>query len=186
MHKVKPRYAEEVPVFCLGLSMGGLASYYLTLTHPHLFDGAILMAPALKNQISSFLVNVSSCLKSLLPERTKLTGPVYGKASRNPSITEFVKADPYAYKGRVNLATTSFLVKSMDCSPLTFKNYKCPFLVIQGGRDKLVNPMVGFELFEQSPLKEEDKDVLFYEDMWHDIWHEKEIEEIIQEIVKWI
>lgn len=85
--------------------MGGLASYYLTLTHPDLFDGAILMAPALKNQVGGFLVGLSSALKSLLPEYTKLTGPVYGKASRNPEITEFVKVDPYAYKGRVNLST---------------------------------------------------------------------------------
>jgi len=35
----------------------------------------------------------------------------------------------------------------MDQSPETFKNYKCPFLVIQGGVDKLVNPMVAFELY---------------------------------------
>lgn len=71
--------------------MGGLASYYLTLTHPHLFDGAILMAPALKNQVGGFLVGLSGFLKGLLPEHTKLTPPVYGKASRNPTITDFVK-----------------------------------------------------------------------------------------------
>ena len=47
--------------------MGGLASYYLTLTHAHLFEGAVLMAPALKNQVSSFLVGLSSGLHSLLP-----------------------------------------------------------------------------------------------------------------------
>lgn len=57
----------ELKFFCLGLSMGGLASYYLTLTHRHLFEGAILMAPALKNQIGSFLVSVSGMLRSLLP-----------------------------------------------------------------------------------------------------------------------
>ncbi len=127
--------------------MGGLASYYLSLTHPDMFQGAILMAPALKNQIGGFLVGLSTCLKSLLPEHTKLTGPVYGKASRNPAITDFVKEDPYAYKGRVNLSTAAFLTTTMDRSPDTFKNYRCPFLIVQGGLDKLVNPMGAFELF---------------------------------------
>lgn len=112
------------------------------------------MAPALKNQIGSFLVSMSGMLRSLLPEHTKLTGPVYGKASRNPAITDFVKEDPHSYKGRVNLATGAFLTQTMDRSPETFRNYKCPFFIIQGGCDKLVNPMVAFELFSESPLSQ--------------------------------
>jgi len=35
----------------------------------------------------------------------------------------------------------------MDKSPLTFKSYNMPFMIIQGGNDKLVNPSVAFELF---------------------------------------
>ena len=34
----------------------------------------------------------------------------------------------------------------------TFNKYYCPFLIIQGGVDKLVHPMGAFELFMQSPL----------------------------------
>jgi acylglycerol lipase len=170
VNKIKGMYP-ETPTFCLGLSMGGLASYYVSSMHTDYFKGAILMAPALKNQVSGLVVGVSKFLKKLLPEHTTLMGPVYGRASRNPAITDFVKQDPYAYKGKVNLATTSFLVNTMDSSPASFKNYRCPFLIIQGGLDKLVNPMVAFDLFTQSPLPEKDKDILFYYNMWHDIWH---------------
>jgi len=152
--------------------MGGLASYYVSSLHPEYFKGAILMAPALKNQVGGFLVGMSKFLKKVLPEHTKLIKPIYGKASKNPTITDFVKEDDYAYKGRINLSTTSFLTKTMDTSPATFKNYTCPFFIIQGGLDKLVNPMVAFELFTSSPLPEKDKDILFYKNMWHDIWHE--------------
>ena len=97
--------------------MGGLASYYVSAMHPDWFKGAILMAPALKNQVGGFLVGLSRFMHKILPEHTKLTGPVYGKASRNPAITEFVKNDPHAYSGRVNLSTTTFLTKTMDKSP---------------------------------------------------------------------
>ena len=47
--------------------MGGLSAYYLTLTHGHLFKGAILMAPALKNNHSKFLIKTVNFLKSILP-----------------------------------------------------------------------------------------------------------------------
>ncbi len=81
----------HLPRFALGLSLGGLTSYYLTLQNPGLFDGAILMAPALKNSISNSVVKFAGVLKSILPNKTKLIKPVYGKASKNPNITDFVK-----------------------------------------------------------------------------------------------
>jgi acylglycerol lipase len=46
-------------------------------------------------------------------------------------------------------------------------------MVVQGGIDKLVNPEVAFELYEKSQTQEEDKSIVFYENMWHDIWHEE-------------
>lgn len=68
------------------------------------------------------------------------------------------------------------IVSTMEKSPKTFPSYKAPFMVVQGGLDKLVNPEVAFELYENSQTKSEDKEIIFYENMWHDIWHEEEIE----------
>ena len=36
----------------------------------------------------------------------------------------------------------------MDKTPQTFPQYQSPFMIIQGGLDKLVNPDGAFELFE--------------------------------------
>ena len=58
---VAPLY-ENVPRFALGLSMGGMTAYYLTLQNPKLFDGAILMAPALKNIIGGSIVKLTGIL----------------------------------------------------------------------------------------------------------------------------
>ena len=106
-----------LPFFCLGLSMGGMSTYYLTLRYPKLFKGAIMMAPALKNQVGDFVVGLASVLKKVLPENTKLTKPIYGMASRNPQITEDVKADPLVFKDRACLSTAHMLVDTMDKSP---------------------------------------------------------------------
>jgi acylglycerol lipase len=144
------------------------------------------MAPALMNQLGDFVVGLASVLKKVLPENMRLTKPIYGMASKNPRITEDVKHDPCAFKERTHLSTAHMIVDTMDKSPDTFKYYKSPFLVIQGGLDKLVNPSVAFELFARSSTPVEDKDILFYENMWHDIWHEDEIGEIIEKIGEWL
>ena len=41
----------------------------------------------------------------------------------------------------------------MEKTPQTFSQYKCPFMIIQGGLDKLVNPDGAFELYENSQTK---------------------------------
>jgi acylglycerol lipase len=145
-----------------------------------------MMAPALKNQLGDFVVGLTSVLKKMLPENMKLTKPTYGMASKNPQITEAVKADPCCYKERAHLSTAHMLVNTMDKSPETFKDYNLPFMVVQGGLDKLVNPDVAFELFANSRTPVEDKEILFYPNMWHDIWHEDEIYEIIEKAIKWM
>ena len=40
-------------------------------------------------------------------------------------------------------------------------------MVIMGGRDRLVDPHAAFELIEKTKTAEEDKEILFFEDMWH-------------------
>ena len=103
----------------------------------------------------------------------RLTKPIYGKASKNPVITEFIKKDKYAFSDRMSLSTIEMLVRTMDKSPDTFQDYRCPFMIIQGALDKLVNPEVAFELYDKSKVPEKDKEFLFYDGMWHDIWHER-------------
>jgi hypothetical protein len=44
------------------------------------------------------------------------------------------------------------IVSVMNTSLGDFKSFKCPFLIVQGGLDKLVNPEVAFKLYDESPL----------------------------------
>ena len=138
-----PMY-QKLPKFALGLSFGGLTSYHLSLKNPKLFDGVILMAPALKNNVGGFLVKLSDVLSWMLPKKLRLIKPIYGRATSNPTITDDVKKDKYAFCDRACLSTISMLVKVMDRSPKTFNDYNCPFIIFQGGLDKLVNPNIAF------------------------------------------
>jgi acylglycerol lipase len=94
--EVAPFY-KGVPRFALGLSLGGMTIYYLTLDNPNLFDGVVLMAPALKASFGTKVVKFAKVLGSILPNKMRLAKPVYGKATKNPVITEFVKKDKFAF-----------------------------------------------------------------------------------------
>ena len=110
-----PKY-KDLPKFALGLSMGGMTSYHLSLKEPKLFDGVILMAPALKNSVGSFLVGVAKGLAKILPQKSRLTKPIYGLAAKNPAITESSKNDKYQYADRASLSTMKMLLDTMDKS----------------------------------------------------------------------
>ena len=57
----------------------------------------------------------------------------------------------------MSFSTVEMLVRTMEMSPKTFKDYGCPFMIIQGGLDKLVNPEVAFELYDKCKTADEDK-----------------------------
>ena len=44
-------------------------------------------------------------------------------------------------------------------------------MIIQGGCDKLIDPQVAFELYKKSKTAESEKEILYYEKMFHDVWH---------------
>lgn len=134
--------------------MGGMTTYHLTLKYKYLFEGAIMMAPAIKNNIGGFLLGFAKTLASILPKKMKLMKPIYGRAARNPKVTEDVKQDQFSFSERARLSTIQMLVTTMEKTPETFPQYKCPFMIIQGGLDKLVNPDGAFELYDKSATSE--------------------------------
>ena len=73
-------------MFCLGYSLGGMSAYYLTLTHWHLFKGAILMAPAIKKHSPWYFRGIIRIMKNLLPEYTTLLSQNLTLSYRNPAV----------------------------------------------------------------------------------------------------
>lgn len=100
----------ELPLFCLGLSMGGLSAYLLTLTHSHLFEGAIIMAPAFKSHFGWKSALCIRMLAAILPEKTRLIRSFAGRSERNPTIAICNQENPDIFKGRSCLSTINFLM----------------------------------------------------------------------------
>ena len=99
------------------------------------------MAPAIKNIVDGMLVSLVNGLASLFHKKFKLPiKPQRGQATRNPKVTEDVYNDPFAYTDKPCIKTIKMLISTMDATPKTFHEYQAPFVIVQGGLDKLVHP----------------------------------------------
>jgi hypothetical protein len=66
---------------------------------------------------------------------------------RNPNYTEYTDKDELFIKGKVKTGTLVSMVEFIAHSRNTFPDYDQPFMVIHGGKDKLVDPQVAFDLY---------------------------------------
>ena len=168
-------------MFVEGLSMGGLMSYNVSKRFPHKFKGAILHAPA-------FDFNANSILKILIPlvnwccPLMKVPRSDKPLAVKNPA--SFENPDPILDKTYIKLRTVSTMSKNMKQSQSEFHTYETPFVIIIPGCDKLVPPEIMLEFYEKS--RSLDKQIMYYQDMWHATYVEEEIFDIVKRLVKWI
>ncbi|CAD8046343.1 unnamed protein product [Paramecium sonneborni] len=170
-------------LFALGQSLGGLTSYLLGINdHVH---GTILITPALMDNYYNrpYLKKMAILLGKFIPTWSPFPAS-FQNASKNPQIIEDNINDPYINQNSTLPGTARVLLQMMREAPNSFKNFSKPFLIIAGGMDQIIDPDVGHELIKQSPSN--DKELIYYENMWHDCIAEQEILEIIPKIVEWI
>lgn len=65
-----------------------------------------------------------------------------------------------------------------------YEKFNHPFILIQSGVDKMVDPFLALDLEEQCSSK--DKTVIYCKDMWHAIFGEEEIEDIVPIVSNWL
>ena len=61
---------------------------------------------------------------------------------------------------------------------------KCPYLFIQSGNDKLIDPFQAINIEDTSPSKDK-KTVIIFE-MWHSIWFDDKAGDVIKIIEEWL
>ena len=184
---VDENYDLSLPRFILGESMGGLLTIDTSLRFKNYFKGMVLLAPAIRistrfKKIHQFIVSMATKIFSKIP-LPFFTMEVVDDC-RNPENLEDVKRDELVYKGGVRPASISNLIKIRERVYPNIHNVNTPFLIIQGGHDKYVDPHGAFELIQKSCT--DDKNLIFVEEMWHDVAHEPEIYCLLPKITQWL
>ena len=173
--KVQRDY-NDLPLFILGHSMGGLITINVLLAEQELFQGVVLMGPLvtmnplLATPFKRFLANIfcrilpSFAIGELIPE----------DITRDKAVVERVKEDPLNWHGGFRALHSYVLLQSTDAlaDGTALKKITTPALVIQGQLDKLVYPP-GAQFFHDN-VGSTDKKLVIHEQGFHNLYVELE------------
>lgn len=177
---IQTAYQFNLPVFLIGHSMGGLISIRLLQEERMNLAGVVLSSPCLGlvHQPPKMTALFSSIMNLVAPSFRVNSGLTVDMATRNPDVRE-ADVNDTLYITKVSVRWYSELIQAVK---LAFEHndkiQDLPFLVMQGGDDKIVNKHTVREWFNDVPLSE--KRFKEWPNCYHEIFNEPEREEVFE------
>jgi acylglycerol lipase len=173
------------PVFLLSHSIGGLIAAYYLLDHQAEFKGAIFSAPVVKvaSHVSRATVLMGKSLSILAPKVGVLS--VNPKTiSRDPAVVNAYIDDPLVFHKKTSARLSAEMLRALLRVSAEMEKITLPFLAMQGGEDRLVDPDGAQILYENAGSK--DKTLKIYSGLYHEIFNEPEREVVFRDIAAWL
>ncbi len=173
------------PIFLLSHSIGGLIAAYYLLDHQAEFQGAIFSAPVVKvaSHVSKMTVFMAKTLSLLAPSAGVL--PVDPSTiSRDPEVVKAYINDPLVFHGQTTARLAAEMLRALIRVSSETEKITLPFLAMQGGGDRLVDPDGAQILYERAGSK--DKTLKIYDGLYHEIFNEPERERVFKDIQDWL
>ncbi len=177
---VKKQYPSK-PIFLLGHSMGGLITTMFLSKYQDSVTAVILSSPAVSGvRKPSIGQQFKILLKSVFSPKAGFVQLSAKGVSRDPKVVEDYENDPLVYSGKMTFGLAVSMAKAMGRLPSIAKNITLPIFIVQGGKDKLVNPNGAKDLL--SWLGSKDKSLTVYPNSYHEVLNEPERIELLDEL----
>lgn len=182
----KELYPSGVPVFCLGLSMGGTLCILTALRIPNEIKGLILLAPSLgvNPDFEPFLQKLVLCLNACCCGKLKVKALDPALLSRNPYFAGYLSENPEFYSGKISVRTAALMINGFNRLQPRLPNVHNSILLFHGGQDKVVSLQQSKDFITNS--KSADKKIIIYPEMFHAVTHEPELEKILSKTISWL
>ena len=179
------REKQSGKLFLMGHSMGGTVATLYTIRKKPDIAGLVLSAPALKpgDDITGFIILVARLLSKVVPKMPlqKLDNK---SISRDPEVVKDYDEDPLNYRGGVRARIGAEMLRVMDEIKKRRGELSLPLFVFHGDSDKMISPPASQEFFDAAGSS--DKEMRFYEGLYHEALNEPEKQEVIEGIVTWL
>lgn len=184
IHKVRAIYGHSLPVFIMGLSIGGAVCVNISILIPDL-KGMVLLAPALgiAPDFEPALRRIVRVINWFSPF-ISLKSDDANRGSRNPFYFDSYASDSLFYKGKVRAGTGVALLDGLQATNQRLPIVTTDFIAVQGGHDLVTDAEAVKILVSQAKSKQ--KDLWFYEMMYHVVTWEPEYREILERLVDWL
>jgi acylglycerol lipase len=173
------------PIFLLGHSLGGLIATYYLLDHQADFRGAIISAPAIKvgDSVSPLTITLGKVLSAVAPKAGILALDA-NLISRDPAVVKAYVEDPLVFHGKTPARLAAEMLRAMGRVTAEVGRIALPFIAVQGGGDKLVDPGSAQMLYDQAQSR--DKALKIYPGFYHEIFNEPERAQVLGDVEHWL
>jgi alpha-beta hydrolase superfamily lysophospholipase len=173
------------PIFPLGHSMGGLIVPYYLLDHQASFRGTVISAPLVKvgDSVSQATIILGKILSILAPKMGMMALDANG-ISCDPKVVEAYVNDPLVFHGKTPARLAVELLKAMLRVTAEADKISLPFIVVQGGEDKLVDPGGAQMLYDRASST--DKTIKIYDELHHEVFNEPERARVLKDVETWL
>ena len=186
IEKTKLMYPANVPVFCIGVTLGGALCVKIGLKRPDLLNGVVLYGPTLEldPNFNPFIQKTVRLLNWCCCKNLRLKAVDQSANSQNPHYASYCYDNPGFFSGKLNVKTAYAIIRGLRELKPQLERFKCPFILFHGEKDKMKGASSSSEFCEKCQAV--DKEIVFYPEMNHAVVHEPEFKEILQKTVDWI
>jgi alpha-beta hydrolase superfamily lysophospholipase len=173
-----------VPMFLLGVSMGGLIAVNYALHHPEPLRGVIAMSPALDSSgVPAWRRILVRALANIAPALALNTGLDVTRLTRDQDAQRTFLRDPLSQR-RMTLRLASQITAAIVDTEQLLPRLDLPLLILQGSADVIVPPAGAARLHQLAGSA--DKELLLFEGAFHVLSMETNRDEVFECIGSWI
>ncbi len=134
-------WVDEIPIFLIGHSLGGLIAANFLIDHQQLLSGAVLSGSVVltPEYVSKFTILIGKIISVILPKLGLLEIDQQG-LSRDPRVVQAYLEDPLVYNGKITIRVSSEMNQAIQRIKSTGEIISLPILILHGSEDRIVEP----------------------------------------------
>jgi alpha-beta hydrolase superfamily lysophospholipase len=184
--KIRKRYP-NLPIFCMGISLGGHITLRLSQELGPALRGIIIAVPLVfpktklaKNWFTKHLFLTVGRFFGWLHAPV----PDFNDSYRIHEAHTYTMNHPLQHVGPIYLSTVLALLRSCVTMQNHIEDFEVPMLIIRVGVDPLVCNQAIEDLYERTRSK--DKMLIDYPNAWHSIQKDPDVYNVIKRVMGWI
>ncbi len=185
VHFATTKFSQDLPVFLIGQSMGGLVALSYLLTHVTPITGLVTLSAALEPtlRISELKKRIGLFLARFFPKLSIKSGLPREWLSRDPNMQAASRNDPFCHS-RLTLWGGKEMQAQVDYIKRLAGHLSIPALLLSGSDDKIINPNGTRKLAMR--MRSSECTCKIYPGMLHDLVTDINHEQVFHDVIEWL